>query len=631
MKSRLYFSTICGLVSALILLSGCSDRSESQGTSAEASKMEPMFQSAEFTNGEGTPMPYRYFVPAGAESGGDLIPLILYLHGEGEAGSDNKKQVTITECATIWIEPDHLAANPAYVLAPQIPAGADWTEEPYYSNTLALLNNFVEGHSTVDGNRLYLVGFSSGATGVWSMVLKNPDLFAAAMPISGNADIFLAEYAKWEALKNFPFYVIHSYDDPVSPVSGSINALAALKAAGNLYSSSSASACLWSAESTPSPHDAWWTAFHKFEVVYNSLFWHSREGTKNGEISPTTLYSKKDLGDGITMLWDYALSTSFVIERPGKAIIVDAMMGHGNLYDYIKENVLVNKDVDIEFFLSHNDNDHVYGLRYFLDVPQLKRVYMHEADKDPVVKLLGKDADKLKYVTDGDTIKLGAENADVILVPGHSRGSIILRYGKYLFSGDAIGTGYIGCGEISFEEYITSVEHLLAKMGNANYTILAGHTGECRKPMTETYVHDLLSCAKGLVNGSIPMVVYWRNAGARRVATYGDASITGDINNKRRINGALFNLSISEGTITPSFARWLVYYNATVDENVNSFEITSEVLENDYKKLTVNGTTAVSKEPFKVNLEKGLNRFVISVTSAEGVEKTYTLTVKRGS
>ena len=631
MKSKINLLVLWGLIAALGFSSSCSESRESQGISAEASKMEPMFKSAEFTNGDGSAMPYRYFEPADTGSGDELIPVILYLHGESEAGTENKKQLTVTECATIWVEPDHMAANPVFVVAPQIPVGAEWTEEPYYSSTLALLKSFVEGHSSVDRNRLYLVGFSSGATGVWTMVLKNPDLFAAAIPISGNADKHLDDYDAWAALKNFPFYVIHSYDDPVSLVNGSINALAALKAAGNLYSSSSASACLWSAESTPSPHDAWWTAFHKFEVVYNSLFWHSRESTGNGSVSPTTLYTKKELGDGITMLWDYALSTSFVIEREDKAIIVDAMMGHGDLYEYIRENVLVNKDIDIEFFLSHNDNDHVYGLRYFLGVPQLKAVYMHEDDKDPVIKLLGNDAGKLRYVTDGDIIKLGEGNADVILVPGHSRGSIILRYGNYLFSGDAIGTGYIGCGEISFEEYIPSVEHLLEKMGDEKYTILAGHTGECRKPMTEAFVHDLLACAKGLVNGSIPMVVYWRNAGARRVATYGDASITGDINNRYLIKAALFDLAISEGTLSPAFTRWLVYYNASVGENVSSIEILPEVLAKNYKRLTINGVDAASKKPFKVDLEKGSNRFVITVTATDDTKKNYTLTVKRGA
>lgn len=620
-------TNLISIVSVLILAISCTSIGKRQDKTgekinAEAAILAPLFKSDMFQN-----MPYRYFEPTVNED--STVPVILYLHGETEAGTDNEAQITTTECATIWIEPDHLEKNPVYIIAPQLPVGGDWESEPAYSNTLALLNQFIEKHPDIDTKRIYIVGFSTGATGVWTMVLKNPKLFAAAMPISGNADKYLGDYEAWAALKNFPFYVIHSYDDQISPVSGSMNALSALKAAGNLYSGSSASACLWSAGSTPSPHDAWWTAFHKFEVVYNSLFWHSLETTKDGTIAPTMLYTKEDMGDGITMIWDYALSTSFVIERGDKALIVDATMGYGDLYEYIKENILKNKDIDIEIFLSHNDNDHIYGLNHFLGVSQLKTVYVHPDDKDLVIKLLGKDAGKVKLVEDGDLITLGGTNADIINVPGHSRGSIILRYGNYLFSGDAIGTGYIGCGEISFEEYVPSVQHLLEKMGDAKYTILAGHTGECRTPMNEKYVHDLMACARGLADGSIQTVVYWRNAGTRRVATYGEANITGDINNRKMIKGALFELNLSEGTLSPSFQRYLSYYSARVGAGVSSVDISPVVLAKDYKSMTVNGVAVDSGSAYKAKLEKGENMFSIAVTASDGTKMIYTLTITR--
>jgi hypothetical protein len=125
------------------------------------------------------------------------------------------------------------------------------------------------------------------------------------------------------------------------------------------------------------------------------------------------------------------------------------------------------------------------------------------------------------------------------------------------------------------------------------------------------------------------MVVYWRNAGTRRVATYGDASITGDINNKRLIKGALFDLAISKGSLTPAFQRYLVYYSARVGEDVTTIDITPEVLAKDYKSMTINGESAVSREPFKADLVKGENRFSIAVTSADDVTRVYTMTVMR--
>ncbi|MCK7536451.1 MAG: cadherin-like beta sandwich domain-containing protein [Marinilabiliales bacterium] len=108
------------------------------------------------------------------------------------------------------------------------------------------------------------------------------------------------------------------------------------------------------------------------------------------------------------------------------------------------------------------------------------------------------------------------------------------------------------------------------------------------------------------------------------------ASITGDINNKRLIKGALFDLAISEGSLTPAFQRYLAYYSARVGEDVSSVNITPEVLAKDYKSLTINGKSTVSRDPFKADLINGDNRFSIAVTSADDVTRVYTLNVTRG-
>jgi glyoxylase-like metal-dependent hydrolase (beta-lactamase superfamily II)/poly(3-hydroxybutyrate) depolymerase len=619
---RKLISILSVLLIALTIIS-CAAKSENtvKNINADAAKLAPLFKSDNFQE-----MPYRYFEPAMSEN--SKYPVILYLHGETEAGTDNEAQVTVTEGATNWVAPDYLAINPTFVIAPQIPVGSDWTKEPVYSKTLALLNRFIESHPQIDKTRIYIVGFSMGGTGVWNIILKNPKLFAAAMPISGNADKWLGNNDAWAALKNLPVIVIHSNDDQIAPVSGSLNAVAALQASGNIFVSGSTHVCLWNAGSTVSPHDAWYTAFHKFDVIYNELFEQNLERTNFGEISPVMLYTRKDLGNGITRIWDHGLNTATLIERTDKAILVDCTLGKGNILQFIKENVLKNKDIDIEIFITHNDNDHIYGLNHFLGASQLKKIYVHKYDADLVINLLGKDASKVVIVKDGDQIPFGAKNAETIWVPGHSRGHTIMKYENYLFPGDAIGTGYIGCGDLTVEEYIQSLQHLLDVMGDENYTILAGHTGECRKPMTNEYVHQLLALAKGIVDGSIKSSPYWRNL--RQVATLGDANITFDLNNIHTIKGGLFNLNISEGKLTPAFAKYLSYYSATVDANVSSIEITPDVLAEDFKSLTINGEPVISRGAYKVNLVNGKNQFSIETTSSDDTKKVYTLTVTRG-
>ena len=200
----------------------------------EAAKIAPLFKSATYRSGSGSTLPYRYFTPTGPVDGAATRhPLVLFLHGEEAAGTDNVTQLTSSEGATIWVEPDHLAKNPTYVLAPQAPRGIDWGREPLYGDTLGLLKEFVSSHGDVDRDRIYVVGFSMGGTGVWTMLLRNPGLFAAAIPISGNADAFLSDKRAFEGIRNAPVLPVHSYDDPVSPVSGTQNAVAAMMAAGD--------------------------------------------------------------------------------------------------------------------------------------------------------------------------------------------------------------------------------------------------------------------------------------------------------------------------------------------------------------------------------------------------------------
>jgi glyoxylase-like metal-dependent hydrolase (beta-lactamase superfamily II)/poly(3-hydroxybutyrate) depolymerase len=659
-KSILTIAAVLALLGAAIALSQTGTQVNAQRKiSPEAAKLEPLFKSGNF-KGAGNSLPYRYFEPTAKNTDGAKYPVILYLHGEDEAGTDNKAQLTTTESATVWIEPRHLAEHPVYVLAPQIPRGKDWTMEPVYADTLAVLKQFTTSHPAADTNRIYVVGFSMGATGLWNMLLKNPKLFAAAMPISGSADKYLGDYQAWAALKNTPVIILHSYDDTVVPISAALNAAAALQAGGNEFLGYGApTPSLWSPGSTASPHDAWYTAFHKFEVIYNSLFWGDLSKTHNGEIDPTTLYTHRELDNGITQVWDYALGTSIVIERADKAVIIDTTMGHigrdGGIYQYIRDHVLNNKNVDIEVFITHQHDDHIRGLASFVGATQLKKVYVHKEDSGPVRNMLGPDAAKVSLVKDGDLIPLGGKNVEVIGVPGHTLGSIIMKYENNIFSGDSIGTGYVGVGVLSIEEYIQSLQHLLDRMGAGHYAVYGAHTGELIAPMTEQYVHDLLDCARSVANHSIAAPIYWRSAelSTRKVSTVRRSSITYDINNVHPIKGALRALRISQGILGQGyepqfpafvegapgirsprytgFAAYISNYYTTVDGAVSALDITPTVRDAGYKSLAINGVAVDSGESYHATLNVGKNRLPIVVTASDGTTRTYTLDVIRNA
>jgi predicted peptidase len=160
-------------------------------------------------------VPYRFFVPQ-LEVPTRKVPLIVYLHGLGDGGTDNVSQ-------TYWMS--NLRNNTAsgqyaaYILAPQNKFGAAWystTKTPAEIETLlfALVKQILTHQPIIDPARIYLTGMSAGALGVWDLLQRNPKLFAAGVPMSGALGVSIAS-----RLKNVPIWAFHGASDTgVSPL-----------------------------------------------------------------------------------------------------------------------------------------------------------------------------------------------------------------------------------------------------------------------------------------------------------------------------------------------------------------------------------------------------------------------------
>jgi predicted peptidase len=181
-------------------------------------------------------LPYRLLTPS-RPAPANGYPLVLVLHGSGAVGADNRTQ--LGPMAKSWALPQAMAEFPAYVVAPQFPArtvayvdGADGALEsfarPPLQAALALVDELA-ARLPVDRRRIYVTGFSMGASSAWQALLARPDLFAAAMPVAGIAP----PRSEAPRLRDVPLLVVHGDADTENPPGADRAMVEALRAAGN--------------------------------------------------------------------------------------------------------------------------------------------------------------------------------------------------------------------------------------------------------------------------------------------------------------------------------------------------------------------------------------------------------------
>lgn len=153
-------------------------------------------------------------------------PMVIWLHGSGQSGSDNQAQMGGP--TSLFTDPEHQSANPCFMIAPQCPdADIGWNKQ-VADNLMALIADLTS-KLPVDLKRLYLTGSSMGGFGTWSLCAKYPGVFAAGVPLCGGGDP-----KKAGVLKNVPMWVFHGDQDPMVPVERDRVPVAAVKAAGGL-------------------------------------------------------------------------------------------------------------------------------------------------------------------------------------------------------------------------------------------------------------------------------------------------------------------------------------------------------------------------------------------------------------
>ena len=187
-------------------------------------QMKSMTEERSFTASNGMKLGYRVHLPADKTK---KYPLLVLMHGAGETGDDNFKQLKNGAPYILGYIAEG-EKHECVFIAPQCPAGHRWMEEEVWKKpshtftekpaaplaaAIELIENAI-ATLPVDPDRVYLTGLSMGGFATWDILARRRDLFAAAIPVCGGGD---PAYAS--KLLDLPIWVTHALNDACVSVS----------------------------------------------------------------------------------------------------------------------------------------------------------------------------------------------------------------------------------------------------------------------------------------------------------------------------------------------------------------------------------------------------------------------------
>jgi predicted peptidase len=163
-------------------------------------------------------VPYLVYLPKNYGKG-QKAPLLVFLHGSGECGTDFKKLKWRGPAQFYSVDQE----MPFVMVYPLCPSEVEmWQVE-----SLNLMLDEVLKKYEVDEERIYLTGLSMGAYGVWTWACHDPQRFAAIAPLAGEGNDDLAP-----RLKHVPVWAFHGALDPAVSLAEEERMVKAVQRAG---------------------------------------------------------------------------------------------------------------------------------------------------------------------------------------------------------------------------------------------------------------------------------------------------------------------------------------------------------------------------------------------------------------
>jgi predicted peptidase len=230
------------------------------------------FQEKAYIHGQDT-LPYRILYPQNFDQS-KKYPLIVFLHGAGERGKDNQKQ--LTHGGALFTGEKNRKQFPAIVIFPQCSLNDFWARtrivKPMTDSTpfvfeylvdvpmntglnmVSMLLDSIASATNINNKQIYIGGLSMGGMGTFELLWRKPGFFAAAFPICGGGNpVKASTYAA-----GFPIWIFHGDKDPVVDVNDSRKMVTALK---------NGNANVKYTEYPGVKHDSWNNAFAEPELL----------------------------------------------------------------------------------------------------------------------------------------------------------------------------------------------------------------------------------------------------------------------------------------------------------------------------------------------------------------------------
>ena len=239
------------LIFVAVLFSGCIEQEVSMSQVIIGPGQHKMLLSRQVK----VEMKYLLYLPKQYGQGEKAWPLMVFLHGAGERGSDLNKVKLHGPPKLI----EQGKSLPFVIVSPQCPADNWW---PNLIETVMVLIDEIGEKYNIDQSRVYLTGLSMGGYGTWSIACTYPERFAAIAPICGGGITFIAKN-----LKDVPVWAFHGAKDQGVPLIESQRMVGAVEEAGG------------NAKLTVYPkagHDCW-TVTYDNPKLYDWLLSHKKK------------------------------------------------------------------------------------------------------------------------------------------------------------------------------------------------------------------------------------------------------------------------------------------------------------------------------------------------------------------